>query len=350
MDSYDADEALGHLIQSAEFGSKDKNDDIVLNDDMNDLFDLKVMDDWSLWLIPTDYARENPDKVKSSYKSKIVLYTADQDLITEETLNISVKKSLPKLTASQLIINGFYNEKTYMPDIKGATVTNITMDPDHENSWPEWLGIDEGPDGQISVNPDVTTKTANAKVWLSVETEQWAIPASVQLPVKLIYQAPAVKLASSGITISQSDSYGVKDKLISQDKSLDLKALGVTGARVEDDRLTADYDAENYQLTFYPNSDSYKGTFKTNVYVTIEGSSRDLVLPLTVNMRAPEMRVSRTNVTLNTLYGDNADLDIHMTPADAAVPELELPTDDALRLLLQGQQVRGSRRRAGGDL
>lgn len=321
--SYDADEALGHLIQSAKFASKDKNNDIVLNDDMNDLFDLKVMDDWSLWLIPTDYARENPDKVKSSYKSKIVLYTADQELLTEETLNISVKKSLPKLTASQLIINGFYNEKTYMPDIKGATVTNITMDPDHENSWPEWLGIDEGPDGQISVNPDVTTKTANAKVWLSVETEQWAIPASVQLPVKLIYQAPAVKLASSGITISQSDSYGVKDKLISQDKSLDLKALGVTGARVEDDRLTADYDAENYQLTFYPNSDSYKGTFKTNVYVDIEGSSRDLVLPLTVNMRAPEMRVSRTNVTLNTLYGDNADLDIHMTPADAAVPELE---------------------------
>ncbi len=323
VDSYDAEEALGHLIQSAEFGSKDKNDDIVLNDDMNDLFDLEVMDDWSLWLIPTDYARENPDKVKSSYKSKIVLHTADQDLLTEETLNISVQKNLPKLTASQLTINGFYNEKTYMPDIQGATVTGIYMEEDHANSWPEWLSIDEGEDGQLYVNPDVTTKTANAKVWLSVETEQWAIPASVQLPVKLIYQAPAVKLASSGITISQSDSYGVKDKLISQDKSLDLKALGVTDARVEDDRLTADYDAENYQLTFYPSSDSYKGTFKTNVYVDIEGSNRDLVLPLTVNMRAPEMRVSRTNVTLNTLYGDNADLDIHMTPADAAVPELE---------------------------
>ena len=334
VESYHADEddetveALGHLIQSAEFGSKDKNNNIVPNDDMNDLFDLKVMDDWSLWLIPTDYARENPDKVKSSYKSKIVLHTADQKLhpdglLTEETLNISVQKNLPKLTASQLTINGFYNEKTYMPDIQGATVTGIYMEEDHANSWPEWLGIDEGPDGQIGVNPDVTTKTANAKVWLSVETEQWAIPASVQLPVKLIYQAPAVKLASSGITISQSDSYGVKDKLISQDKSLDLKALGVTDARVEDDRLTADYDAENYQLTFYPSSDSYKGTFKTNVYVDIEGSNRDLVLPLTVNMRAPEMRVSRTNVTLNTLYGDNADLDIHMTPADAAVPELE---------------------------
>ena len=332
VDSYDADEddetdetdeALGHLIQSAKFGSKDKNDDIVLNDDMNDLFDLEVMDDWSLWLIPTDYAVENPDKVKSSYKSKIVLYTADQELLTEETLNIGVKKSLPKLTASQLTINGFYDEKTYMPDIKGATVTGIYKEADHANSWPSWLEIDEGPEGQLYVNPDVTTKTANAKVWLSVETEQWAIPASVQLPVKLIYQAPAVKLASSGITISQSDSYGVKDKLISQDKSLDLKALGVVDARVEDDRLTADYDAENYQLTFYPSSDSYKGTFKTNVYVDIEGSNRDLVLPLTVNMRAPEMRVSRTNVTLNTLYGDNAVLDINMTPADAAVPEQE---------------------------
>lgn len=323
--TYDAEEreALGHLIQSAEFGSLDKNKDIVLNDDMNELFDLEVMDDWTLRLIPTADAVENPGKVKSSYKSKIVLYTADQELLTEETLNISVKKNLPKLTASQLTINGFYDEKTYTPTIKGATVTGIYMDEDHANSWPSWLGIDEGEDGQISVNPDVTTKTANAKVWLSVDTEQWAIPAAVQLPVKLIYQAPAVKLASSGITISQSDSYGVKDKLISQDKSLDLKALGVTDARVEDDRLIAEYDEENYQLTFYPSSDSYKGTFKTNVYVTIENSSRELVLPLTVNMRAPEMRVSRTNVTLNTLYGDNADLDIHMTPADSTVPELE---------------------------
>ena len=323
VDSYDADEALGHLIQSAEFGSLDKNKDIVLNDDMNELFDLEVMDDWTLRLVPTELAVENPGKVKSSYKSKIVLYTADQELLTEETLNISVQKTLPKLTADALTINGFYDEKTYTPTIKGATVTGIYMDEDHANSWPSWLGIDEGEDGQLYVNPDVTTKTANAKVWLSVKTEQWAIPAAVQLPVKLIYQAPAVKLASSGITISQSDSYGVKDKLISQDKSLDLKALGVTDARVEDDRLTAEYDAENYQLTFYPNADSYKGTFKTNVYVDIEGSNRDLVLPLTVNMRAPEMRVSRTNVTLNTLYGDNADLDIHMTPADAAVPELE---------------------------
>lgn len=324
VDSYDADEALGHLIQSAKFGSKDKNNDIVLNDDMNELFDLEVMDDWTLRLVPTELAVENPGKVKSSYKSKIVLSTADQeDLLTEETLNISVQKNLPKLTASQLTINGFYDEKPYMPDIKGATVTDITKDPDHENSWPEWLDLVDGEEGELYVNSDATTKTANAKVWLSVKTEQWAIPAAVQLPVKLIYQAPAVKLASSGITISQSDSYGVKDKLISQDKSLDLKALGVTDARVEDDRLIAEYDAENYQLTFYPNSDSYKGTFKTNVYVDIEGSNRDLVLPLTVNMRAPEMRVSRTNVTLNTLYGDNADLDIHMTPADAAVPELE---------------------------
>ena len=167
---YDAEEreALGHLIQSAEFGSLDKNKDIVLNDDMNELFDLEVMDDWTLRLIPTDYARENPDKVKSSYKSKIVLYTADQDLVTEETLNISVKKNLPKLTASQLTINGFYDEKPYMPDIQGATVTYITKDPDHENSWPDWLNLEAGPEGQLFVNSDVTTKTANAKVWPSV--------------------------------------------------------------------------------------------------------------------------------------------------------------------------------------
>ena len=323
--AYDAEEgeALGHLIQSAEFGSLDKNKDIVLNDDMNDLFDLEVMDDWTLRLIPTDYAVENPGKVKSSYKSKIVLYTADQELITDETLNISVKKTLPKLTAEALTINGFYDEKTYVPTIQGAAVTGIYIEEDHAKSWPEWLGIDEGEDGQLFVNPDVTTKTANAKVWLSVETEQWAIPASVQVSVKLIYQAPAIKLASPGITISQSASYGVKDKLISQDKSLSLKDLGVGSAQVYDDRLDVEYDEENYQLTFYPAGSVSKGTFKTNVYVSIDGCSKEVVLPLTVNVKAPELKLSKTNVVLNTLYGDNADLDINMTPADAVVPELE---------------------------
>lgn len=322
--AYAADEeALGHLIQSAEFGSKDKNGDIVLDDSMNDLFDLEVMDDWTLRLIPTDYAVENPSKVKSSYKSKIVLYTVDQELITDETLTISVKKTLPKLTAAALTINGFYDEKTYMPDIQGATVTGIYVDESYAKSWPEWLGIDEGEDGQLYVNPDATARTATAKVYLSVETEQWAIPASVQLSVKLTYQTPAVKMAASGITLSQSGSKGVKVKLISQDKSLNLKALGVTGASVEDYRLDVDYDADNYQLIFYPNTDSYKGTFKTNVHVAIEGSNKDVVLPLTVNVKAPELRLSKTSVTLNTLYGDNADLDLTMTPSDAAVPELE---------------------------
>ncbi len=323
--AYDAEEgeALGHLIQSAEFGSKDKNDDIVLNDTMNELFDLEVMDDWTLRLIPTDYAVENPGKVKSSYKSKIVLYTADQELVTAETLNISIKKTLPKLTADALTINGFYDEKTYVPTIKGATVTGIYMDEDHVKSWPSWLGIDEGEDGQLYVNPDATVKTANAKVYLSVETEQWAIPAVVQLSVKLTYQTPAIKLSPSGITISQSNSYGVDVKLVSQDKTLDLDALGVTGAYVSNSRLDYDYDGDNYKLTIYPSDTAYVSSFKTNVYVSIEGSSKKVSLPLSVNIKAPEMKLSKTNVTLNTLYGDNADLDINMTPADAAVPQLD---------------------------
>ena len=323
--TYDAEngEALGHLIQSAEFGSKDKNGDIVPNDTMNELFDLEVMDDWTLRLIPTDYAVENPGKVKSSYKSKIVLYTADQELVTAETLNLSVKKTLPKLTASQLVINGFYDDKPYTPTITGATITGIYMDYDHENSWPAWLDIDEGGSGQLYVNPDVTTKTANAKVYLSVETKEWAIPASVQLPVKLVYQTPAIKLSPSGITISQYESSGVDVKLVSQDKTLDLKALGVTGASVSNSRLEYEYDADNYKLTIYPSDAAYVSSFKTNVYVSIEGSSKKVSLPLSVNIKAPEMKLSKTNVTLNTLYGDNADLDINMTPADAAVPELD---------------------------
>ena len=63
------------------------------------------------------------------------------------------------------------------------------------------------------------------------------------------------------------------------------------------------------------------------------------VIPYCAELSPIARKLGSVNVLVRrpdgTLYGDNADLDIHMTPADAAVPELELPTDDALRLLLE---------------
>ena len=332
-DTDTGDEALGHLIQEAKFASKDKNGDIVLNDTMNKLFTLEVVDDWTLRLIPTDYAVENPSEVKSKYVSQIVLTVKDdskedtdsREILTAKSLTLNIKKTLPKLTASALTINGFYDEKAYQMDIKGATVTGVYTEEAHAGSWPAWLDLDEGSEGQFYVNNDVTTKSATAKVYLSVETKEWAIPATVQATVKLMYKAPSVKLSSTGVTLSTVKSTGVKLKLISQDRSLSLKGLGVEDVVLRDDEdriLISGYDEETGEFTVWPTDEITLGSFKTSLTVTIKDTHRTISLPLTVTAKKAEMKLSKTSLSMNTRYADTAVLKMSMSLKDAQLLDI----------------------------
>ena len=62
-------------------------------------FSLRIADDRSLEIIPTDEALENPGWVAASYKSTILLTGRQWQAETEE-LTLTVKKTLPKVKAS----------------------------------------------------------------------------------------------------------------------------------------------------------------------------------------------------------------------------------------------------------
>lgn len=332
-----SDEKLGHLIQKAEFAPVKNKDGSESYNTMNDYFELRVVDDWTLRLVPTRYAVDHPSEVKTKYTSKLVLTVLDdskdegiREITTEQTLTLNVKKSTPKLTATAISINGFYEEKTYQIAIKGATATRIDIEEAHAGSWPKWLDMDEGGEGQVYVNSDTTTKTANATAYLTVDTQEWAIPATVKLSVKLFYQAPALRLSASSVTMAAAESTGAVVKLVSQDKTKSLEALEVDNVVLPDsfDKAELYYNKATGELRLQPNENTTAGTFRTNVIVSFKNTGKTVSLPLTIYAKTATMKLSKTTVTLNTKFGDTAVLKMSMTPSDAKLLDIEKITTE----------------------
>ena len=329
---YNAEEGAqtaGHLIKSAEFGfestsDEKKNDKEQANvDAMNEMFRLEVVDDWTLRLVPTEYAVDNPKEVSGKYTGKILLTVDDsgadsgeREILTSQSLTVNVKKSTPKLTASGVVINSFYDEKSYKLDIKGATVTGIS---EAENkSWPNWLNLSDN-----ELTPSLGEgdyRSRSATIYLDVETEEWAIPATVSVGVKLSYQAPALRLSSKAVTLSSMNSKGTSVFLQSQDKTKKLENLFITDVEIDSDLVDGWYDDAKGELHIVP-ANLANGT--ANVKVYFKGTENALVLPLQIKTVAPVLHLDKTSVTMNTKYGDVARVRLYMTPADAELPDLE---------------------------
>lgn len=329
--------ADGHLIKLARFGTDlkqgDKNYDkeVAAADKMNELFDLEVVDDWTLRLVPTQYAVENPGEVVSKYSSKIALYPQEGEgendegemvpycsrIVTSKVLTVNVKKSTPKLTADSIQINSFYDEKSYKINVKGATVVGIG-EADGK-TLPDWLDLSEN-----ELTPAVVDKNAHSgTVYLSVETKEWAIPAEVKVSVSMRYTAPALRLSAKTVTLASFGSKGTTIQLLSQDRSKkleDMYILGVTASGQLDSGDKYDPETGKWELVLTPTGEELtNGT--VNFEVSFEDASNTLVLPLQIKTVTPKLHLEKTSVTMNTKVGDTAKIKLYMTPSDAELPD-----------------------------
>lgn len=319
--TFNAEEnASGHLIRAAYFGTdldKDnKNYDKEQKnaETMNDRFTLEVVDDWTLRLVPTQTAVENPKDVASKYSGKIVVEVEGQDpIVTEKALTVNVKKSTPKLTADNIQINSFYDTKSYEINVKGATVVGIE-DVDGK-SLPEWLGIT---DNELTPNVDVQ-KSGSATIYLSVETEEWAIPAEVKVGVTMRYTAPSLRLSVKTVTLASTGSTGTTVQLLSQDKATKLENMFIDDVDVFGQLAIDSFDAKTGKLVLTANGDLTNGTDYIQVHFTDASSA--LSLPLQIKTVTPKLQLSKTSVNMNTKVGDVAEIKLSMNPSDAELPE-----------------------------
>ena len=183
------------------------------------LFELKVLDDRSILIVPTDYAVNNPKAVASKYTGTITVTVQGQEYETEK-LTLTVKKTMPKLNATVAAFNSFYSGQSQEIVVTGGTVTSIYADESKNTAKttaiPAWLTLNGG---ALTLTADAPLKSASGTAYVMVETEEWNIPTAIKLSVKNTYKAPSLKLSATSVTASAKDSAGISLKLLSSDKS-----------------------------------------------------------------------------------------------------------------------------------
>lgn len=286
---------------------------LFTNKEMEGLFELKVLDDRRVAVVPTEnavywtlYTPENKD-VAGSYITAVEV-CVDGQTYTSENMTLTVKRSKPKLKATIPTFNSFYTCQRQPITITGGTVTKI-----YEVEMPEWLWLDEL---EMELMGDAPQKNISGKAVLEVYTEEWRIPAMVTLNIKNAYKAPALKLSSSSVTLCQDASFseGARLKLLPKTKGVTLEDLGVEGIYTEGNYRIEEFELKDGSFVLYPDGD--EGSGKINLYVYFRNMDNVVTLPLSVKRAPVGLKFSKSVVTLNAGTGDSAVVDITATPGD----------------------------------
>ena len=196
-------------------------------------FDLVVKDDRTLLVVPKQTAIDNPGTVLSSYTSKVVVNVRGAEYVTADSLKLTVKKTLPKLKAASLTFNSFYTGQSQSIVFSGATATGFEAE-----ALPQWLSL--SPEGVLTLTDSAPAKSVSGKANVLVQTQEWAVPTAVSVPVKIAYKAPALKLSASSVTIptfanpDDSGDYGAGQwvQLLCKNKTDTLESLKVSWIEV----------------------------------------------------------------------------------------------------------------------
>ncbi len=275
-------------------------------------FDLAVVDDRRVAVVPKDSSIENAKAVKSSYTSAVAVTVGNTEFVTDAKLRLTVKKTLPKLKADAVQFNSFYSGQSAPIVINGASVTAIRPDTGKKLAVPAWLTLSD--DGKLSIAPDAPGKSASGSAYVLVDTEEWAIPAAVTVSVKNTYKAPKLKLSAASVTMSSVSSKGVEMKLMPTAKNETLEQYNVTGLTAYDGYTVENFDAETGAFTLKATEGSTAG--KITLYVSFADTETTVPIALTVKKTAPVIKLKTSSVTLNPAYGDMAIIDVTITPAD----------------------------------
>ena len=277
-----------------------------------EMFDLAVVDDRRVAVVPKNSSIENAKAVKSSYTSAVAVTVGNTEFVTDAKLRLTVKKTMPKLKADTVQFNSFYSGQSAPIVINGASVTAVRPDTGKKLAVPAWLTLSD--DGKLSLTPDAPKKSASGSAYILVDTEEWAVPAAVTVSVKNTYKAPKLKLSAASVTMSSVSSRGVEMKLMPTAKNETLEQYNVTGLTAYDGYTVENFDAETGAFTLKA-PEGYKSG-KTTLAVSFGDTDTTVSLPLTVKTAAPAIRLKKTSVTLNPAHSDIAEIDMTLTPAD----------------------------------
>lgn len=285
------------------------------DEQMDALFALAVKDDRTLLVVPRQTAVDNPNTVGKSYSGKVIVNVGGEEFTTDSSLKLTVKKTMPKLKAASLSFNSFYTNQAQPIVITGATVTGISRNTVKDTAktvaLPTWLILS---DGVLTLTDDAPAKSASGSAYVLVETEEWAMPIAVTVPVKLAYKAPGLKLSASSVTFANAGSSGVSLKLLCSGKADTLASLNVSGIRAPEGFDVSNFNRVDGSFTLVPNGAIVPGTM--SLVVSFGDTDKTVALKLKVSAKAVTLSAKPGNVTLNSVVGDSAVIQLTASPVD----------------------------------
>lgn len=319
------------VISSEDDGDIPSNETTIIksarfaNDELNNYFDLRPVDDRTLEIVSD--LPEDISKVQTSYVSAIeVLAGENKDyLTTPETLKLTVKKSMPKVSAKAVTINAWnpgvdvpvlFNQDAQVWDLWSESKQmleqlGITASYGEENDYNLVLHTD-------GLSPDTPKQTL--KIYPSVALEGWIIGWGEPVTVNIINKPVTAKLSTGKITLSSVNSKGADMKLVPP-KGFSIQDLGI---------WNVDLDSENYKLDDWNRAtgsfhltpivqedDDYANPVpgKINIRVTYANGVTD-ELPLTVATKDPTIKPKKTSFSFLNGVMDAQAAAFTVSPAD----------------------------------
>lgn len=307
------------------------------DEELNNYFDLRPVDDRTLEIVSD--LPEDISKVKTSYVSAIEVLAGENTgyMATPETLKLTVKKTMPKVSAKAVTINAWnpgvdvpvlFNQDAKVWDLWPESVEllkqlGITASYGEKNDYNLVLHTD-------GLRPDTPKQTL--KIYPSVVLEGWIIGWGEPVTVNIINKPVTAKLSTGKITLSSVNSKGADMKLVPP-KGYSIQDLGIRGVAVDSE----DYKLEDWNLatgSFHLTPITQKGENyanpvpgKMNIRVTYANGVTD-ELPLTVTTKAPTIKPKKTSFSLPNGVMDVQAAAFTISPADYDLSVFDMDDDD----------------------
>ena len=280
---------------------------------ISDLFELQLLDDRTVQIVPTQKAMDSGKTVKSSY-SDTVIVTVNGKTYESEKLTLSVKKTLPKVKAKIGAFNSFYEGQAQEIVITGGDVTGIRANENKNTgktvAIPAWLTLENG---YLKLNGETPKSSDKAYLW--VDVEGWRVPAELTLSVKHAYKAPTLKLSATSVTLNTLSG---DEKAISVTSNFadyipdDLEVTGTAG-----DALTIEKQGNGFTVSTNENTapnKSYKITVKTAnpkikaVTLTVKTVGKDPIMNALKVKGTMDVNFPGNKATIGVTLKDYADV------------------------------------------
>jgi hypothetical protein len=170
--------------------------------DAKEAFALRVVDDRTLEVVPNiDFTGDYADAVKAvkgKYTSAVTVKfkDVDQTVDTDNKLTLTVKKTLPKVTATAVKLNSFIPGDGQILSTNPAN--SLSIRPNPEKTQPNWIYtsqiFDTGGHQLLAVSYDgAYSASASGNLYLLVQPTGWAVEVPVTVSVKASKTAPKLK-------------------------------------------------------------------------------------------------------------------------------------------------------------